>query len=361
MSKQTVLMLELLRAAVFDREPVVEVLDNIDWDLMMQEAGEQGVLGWVWESIQKLPKDKQPNRQQRINWGLSAQEIVDHYEKQKELLRYLVNECDKNGMRMLMFKGLDFARLYTKPELRKYGDIDCYMFDDYDKFNKLFQPHFDNVTELHSELLFGDILVENHKAFVYPGTIQRKRIENYLCSSLDRVHRTKGGYWNLDPIAYLVYLTQHALNHLFIGGHIPMRSLVDFAMWLKNHSSYLPPEDCHVVMSKLGIENGFEVLLRMSETILDISFDEYIRGLLSKDYVQFIRDWVGNGYEIIELDKIKKGKVLTSLMSLKKIKKYMLKTSWKERVTQNMVISIKALLGIPTNKHLRDTLLECRK
>ena len=199
MNKQTELMLKLLRAAVFDKEPVVEDFYDIDWDSMMIESGNQGILGWVWDSIQKLPKDKQPSRQQRINWGLSAQEIADCYEKQKKLLRFLVNECDKNGIRMLVFKGLDFSRLYPKPEYRKYGDIDCYMFEDYEKFNKLFHSHFDNenVTELHSELLFDDVLVENHKAFVYPGTSQRKKIEDYLYSSLDRAHRTKEGYWNL--------------------------------------------------------------------------------------------------------------------------------------------------------------------
>ena len=86
----TEMMLEFVRAAVLEREPKIPFNVAIDWDKLMDVSTEQGLIAWVWDGICRLPQEQQPPRQQRINWGLSAQEIWQRYVQQKEVLAEIV-------------------------------------------------------------------------------------------------------------------------------------------------------------------------------------------------------------------------------------------------------------------------------
>ena len=67
---QAEVLLELLRAAVLDRQPSFPKEVVIDWDVLMDNASSHTVLAWVWDSVCKLPVEQQPLRQQRINCGV---------------------------------------------------------------------------------------------------------------------------------------------------------------------------------------------------------------------------------------------------------------------------------------------------
>lgn len=112
-------------------------------------------------------------------------------------------------------------------------------------------------------------------------------------SSVEDAVLTDVGYWVFSPIAYLVFLTSHALGHL---GALPMRTIVDFAMWLNAHKSEIPSDICNSIMRRFGLGKGFEVLLIMSNHIIGIRFDEYRRGLIPSEYIEFLKKWIDSGY-----------------------------------------------------------------
>ena len=113
--RQTEVLLELLRAAVLDQQPSIPKEVVIDWDALMDNASSHNVLAWVWDSVCKLPVEQQPPRQQRINWGLSAQEIWDAYFYQKKVLNEMLVACQKNNIRLLLLKGIGVSAIYPKP------------------------------------------------------------------------------------------------------------------------------------------------------------------------------------------------------------------------------------------------------
>ena len=90
----TGLMFEFVRAAVLERGPVIPQDVEIDWNRLMDISTEQGLIAWVWDGICKLPLERLPPRQYRINWGMSAQEIWDRYWQQKKVLREMVEVCE---------------------------------------------------------------------------------------------------------------------------------------------------------------------------------------------------------------------------------------------------------------------------
>ena len=143
-------MLEFVRAAVLNRIPAVPQYLVIDWDKLMDISVEQGVLAWVWDGVCMLPNDQQPPRMYRINFGMSAQKVWDMYEKQWIVLKEIITRCEQSKIRLLLLKGIGLSVMYPKPQSRSCGDIDIYPFEDFDKFNLLFQ---DNLKKTYDFLL----------------------------------------------------------------------------------------------------------------------------------------------------------------------------------------------------------------
>ena len=259
---QTEVLLEFLRAGVLDRSPNIQHIESIDWERLLVQSGKQGVIGWVWDGICKLPISQQPPRQQRINWGLSAQEIWSNYQKHCEVLKTMITLCNENNIRLLLLKGIGLSKLYPKPQSRPCGDIDIYLFDDYYKGNKVFTGHDVERIDKHATFVFNNVLVENHYYFLEPNTRQMRSINRYLESTLNDVCLTEGGYYTFSSIADFVFLTMHTLKHFRETKMVQYRNVMDFG----------------------------EMLIYLSEKILGIDLKEYYFHQIPIDDVEQIRD-----------------------------------------------------------------------
>lgn len=301
-------MLEFVRAAVLEREPAIPQNITIDWDKLMDLSTEQGLLTWVWDGICKLPFELLPPRQQRINWGLSAQEIWDHYEKQQQVLIELISICNQHNIRILLLKGIELSYLYPKPQSRSCGDIDIYTFEDYDNFNKIFEKQFKYVEGKHTVFSIDGVMVENHHEFLNPDTKRKIEINNYFKSHLNEIRITDSGYFLMDPMTNMLFLTMHTIKHLNVDAFVPVRTIMDFALFLDTHRKELPPSKCHDELKKVRLEKGFEILLCMSEYFLQVKFDEYKNHLISRRHVAYLQTWMSTNYSILSVpDAIERG------------------------------------------------------
>lgn len=268
-------MLEFVRAAVLDRNPVISQHIVIDWDNLMDIAVEQELVALVWDGICKLPKESQPPRQQRINWGLSAQSIWDDYKKKKDILSSLIEVCDQNNIRLLLLKGNGLSMLYPNPQSRMSGDIDIFLFEDFQKGNILFTGKRIHERSKHSTFIIDGVSIENHRNFLEPNTAQKRKIIKYIRSTLKDVQKTQDGYYILSPLANLVFLTFHTLKHFHGGKQIPIRNIIDFYLFLKHNREDLPPERCRDVLSQIDLVGSFSFLVCLSELILKNNISDY--------------------------------------------------------------------------------------
>ena len=269
-------MLEFVRAAVFERKPVIPQNMTIDWDNLMDVSSEHGLLAWVWDGICKLPADQQPPRLQRINWGLSAQEAWDNYANQKSVLLDLVEKCKQNNIRVLLLKGIGLSEMYPKPQSRHSSDIDIYLFGDLEKGNVVLANDNLEFRGKHFTFEYKGVSIENHENFFYHGTPLQIDVDNYLFSAVSECKMEKDGYYVLPKMAGLIHLLLHSMVHLNNPvEHITIKNIVDFACYLFFNKNELNPKKCYNVMRELKLEQIFDLFLQLSEWILSVDFSKY--------------------------------------------------------------------------------------
>lgn len=269
------IMLEFVRAAVLEREPIIPQDTMIDWDRLMDLSVEQDLLALVFNGICKLSESCQPNRNQRINWGLSAEETYRTFNSQAKVLKKILNTCEQNGMRLLLLKGISLSSLYPHPQERSCSDIDIFLFNDYEKGNQIWSSCLIKEIGKHSTLNIDNVIVESHNNFLEPNTRQKRKIIKYLYSSLDKVVLSDDGYYVLDPLANFLFLIFHALKHFYGGTMIPIRNILDLALFIRTNSDCLIPSQCNKLLKQMHLEKSFEMLLCLSEWILDLDIPNY--------------------------------------------------------------------------------------
>lgn len=272
------IMMELLRAAVLCKKPDIPQDSVIDWDRLMDLAAEQCLISWIWEGICKLPEHQKPSRSQLIGWHLSAQEVWSDYNHKKQVLRNILQLCDENGLRMLLLKGISLSELYPNPYSRPSGDIDVYLLDNqYEKGNQLFFNGSYSVGGKHSYCTYEGVMVENHMSIIDINTGLQRKIERYLENSLSQAIRTDEGYWLLAPFYQLLYLLIHTLCHVdyYSLYSLPIRNIIDFGLYIKTYGDVINPFDFKKVLDKFGLGKSFQLILGLSEYVLDMEFHQY--------------------------------------------------------------------------------------
>lgn len=275
--QQTKVLIEFVKAAVLDESPTISKDVSIDWDALMDQASDQNVLAWVWDGVCKLADGQKPPRNSAISWGLTAQEAWNDYACQLSVLEKIVGICNQNQMRVLLLKGLSLSSLFPSPKSRSSSDIDIYLFDDYEKGNRLLSDSHAKGAGKHALLHIDGVLIENHNNFLEPNTAQKRKIIDYIKSSLNDVRLTPYGYYVLSPLANCLFLTFHTSKHFMQKTIFPLRNIVDFAMYMKTSRDQgdLSPNDCKSLMRQMGMEKCFAMLVFLSQEILGIDLSEY--------------------------------------------------------------------------------------
>lgn len=339
-------MLEFVRASVLERDPIIVYEKNIDWDILMHMSAEQGLLAWVWDGICKLPVELHPLRQQRINWGLSYQEICDTYDQQKSVLNKMVKACEKHDVKILVFKGMSFSVAYPNSSFRPAGDIDIFLFGDYNKGNAILaNNNLERENSKCSEFSYQGVKIENHRHF-FPNTYKKYAvIEEYLNSKLSEVERTSDGYYVFTCLANLVIGVVHAVTHLVnTTDPLLIRSVLDIAMILKNDESGFTPSQCKALMTQLGIDRSFDLLVRASEWILNTDLSKYyIKEISITDVDSFKELLVRRSWPIIDNDGAK----------LEKIRQYRKRYQMMRWADQYRVCSTKERLVFQFKKQMK--------
>lgn len=284
-------MIALLRCGILDEKPMpLQPSSRVDWDRMMDIASSQGILAWVWDGIVKLPKEFQPPRQQAINWGLSVQEIWDRYHKQKQVLVRMLEVLHQNNIRLLLFKGIALSELYPSPHSRPSGDIDFYLFGDYEKGNALFAK--DNVTKTNKRTGFDykGVHIENHRIFLNAYTKMQVNAIKFLEGTLDDVVLTKDGYYIMSPTACIIYQIMHFIAHLDdTSNPLSFRFIVDFGVTMNYYQKQVNPNELKLSLDNLKITNVFCLLLKLVETTLGMTFESFLyKEVSTKDCIAVI-------------------------------------------------------------------------
>lgn len=268
-------LLEFIHASVFDHCPVIPQNVEVDWDELMTLSHKEGVMALTWDGICKLPSDRRPPKQYMINWGLSVLDIRKQYEYSKSVLLELVKICNDNKMRLLLLKGLTISLYYPEPSFREFGDIDIFLFGDYERGNKLFAPEKYKKSAKHSYFSYKGIKVENHIVMINQNCKQNILIESYLEKMALLAEEQGDGYYSLPLLANVVFILIHSIHHLCTDYKLSLRNLLDFVVILNANKEELRSAKWKKLLEELNLTKHFELILHLIEWRLRVDMQAF--------------------------------------------------------------------------------------
>ena len=247
LSKENSTLFSLLRYAIWqdrDGEQIDFDLTTLEWQRLIENAANMGVLAIAFDALPKgealpgLPKEL------LIRWGLSVQRFEDRNRRQREALRELIATFREHQIEVLLLKGLGLAENYPLPAHRECGDLDIYLFGDYEKGNQIIEALGIEVNKehtKHSSFFFKGIPVENHLSFL---DVDHTQTDKNLEVHLHRILKEQG-YETImiDDIAVRIptpdftslFLTRHNITH-FLALGLVLRHFCDMALFFSRNA-----------------------------------------------------------------------------------------------------------------------------
>lgn len=225
-------------------------LSGIDWKAVIDLAMSQGLDAVAFDGLQAL-YERRPELTEtldaslgetKFDWlGLTLQAEQD-YEAYRGKLRELASFYGQEGFKMLVLKGYGLSLDYPVPAHRPTGDIDVYLYgrgeEADDRVKEKLGVAVKQNEDKHSTFQFQGLSVENHATFLNVVEFRSRRAietaleveaENALPVSVEGVD-----IFVPTPMMNALFLPCHMASHFVFGG-IPMKQLVDWAVFLERH------------------------------------------------------------------------------------------------------------------------------
>lgn len=292
-TEETTLMLELLSAAMFNRQPIALPKDAEQWDKVLDAAVDGAVSAVCYTPVSRLenadisPESLAALRADAVN---TANNYYDCLYSQKKIISVL----EKNGIDCAVWKGLSASALYPCPELRRLGDIDILVRpDDFDRAVKIFTdmgavcPFSDAESSVSDiAMILSGTYFELHRFFTDDCLLG----EEFYISALDNAREIELEGFRFKALSepYNAYSMLLHMRHHFIGTGFGLRQLADYALVLSRLSGSELSE-----LSSLAEKAGMTDFLRcVAKTcVLCLGADEKAAQVLSaQDFPEDVCD-----------------------------------------------------------------------
>jgi len=242
----------------------------------------QGISGLLWSHIQNAISE---NKHDKINlskslairWALSTENIVRQYHWRKKLSVEIADIWAKEGIKTYGLKGWALSTYYPKPELREFGDFDCYLGADFERGNKVaiangakFNPH----DYRHSHIYYKGLTIENHRYFLpVRGNARNKRLEQYLVEVIpyDRRIENSNVYYP-SPQFHALFIILHMLQH-FLYENITLRHMLDWAYFVNAEKANIDWREFNAKCEEAGATRFVEALNHICTQHMGLELD----------------------------------------------------------------------------------------
>lgn len=279
LSKENSTLFSLLRHAIWqnrDSEQIDFDLTTLEWQRLIENAASMGVLAIAFDALPKGEALPGLSKELMIRWGLSVQRFEDRNRRQREALRELIDTFRENQIEVLLLKGLGLAENYPLPAHRECGDLDIYLFGDYEKGNQVIEAlgiEVDKEGTKHSHFFFKGIPVENHLSFLDVGFSQtNKNLEEHLHRILK-----EQGYETImiddltvripTPDFTSLFLTRHDITH-FVASGLVLRHFCDMALFFSRNAGRINFESFRKIITEEHQFNLFSSFTQLAHVYL---------------------------------------------------------------------------------------------
>ena len=238
--------LELLRFSI-NEQTVVPASEETDWDDLFAQAKKQALVGVLFHGIERLPKERQPLKNLKLRWYMSAEKLRKRNEKANKVAAEFTAVLEKAGIGNCILKGQGNALMYANPFCRTSGDIDVWI----DPQKAVIRHdelclgderlHIKKISYRHIEIgKYHDVLVEVHtRPSFMNNLIHNYRMQHWFEQERGRQFCNQaelpggaGTIYVLTDDFNVIYQLSHINNHFFYEG-IGLRQFVDYYHLLK--------------------------------------------------------------------------------------------------------------------------------
>lgn len=271
-------LFSLLKTGLWGIPPPNDLLVDIseaDWQYIFKQASKQGLMGIVYDGICQINKGMLP-RSQQFTWAVNVDAMEQRYNKHYQTLEQLTALFRQEGIPLMLLKGLGLAAAYPVPSHREGGDIDIYLFGEYNKGNSIMETmgikvyKDKTVNPKHSVFHYKGIPIENHKwflnyeyAFKHNKTIDDKLFDLIDYRSCETLNIGNETVYLPPPMFNAFYIMMHAITHLS-GFGVVLRHLCDWAVFLKKYHQNIDFDELKTIFEQTGFLKAVQVFTSLS-------------------------------------------------------------------------------------------------
>lgn len=296
-----------------------------DWKQLYEDSCRQGLTAIFADGIGKLTHKSPECTQILLEEGVPAIiQAENRWEEQLKLATKLANTLEKNGVRMLLLKGIGLSQCYPEPKHRESGDIDIYLFGDYEKGNDLavnkLGARVEKFSMKEDHIIIGDYQFDNHICFVWPANRKKADFDNYLKDLLGKTELPRLADTSIllpPPNFNLLFLLSHSYSHFMREG-MPLRQMMDMACFLKKFESEINWKECLEVLGRFQLKKFADSVFEFISEYFGIELS--YKPVVAKQTLELMKnDILGNSHAI----KYHNSRIAS--------KKYIAKNAWRNR------------------------------
>jgi len=258
-----------------NREAFLDIPKGLDWTCIINLAARQGVLCVARDGLVQMPG---LSKELLIRWELSVQKMEERDKKQRAVINELVALFRENGIEILLLKGIGLSELYPNSNHRECGDIDIFLFGNYEKGNKVIEElglEVEKDGSKHSKFYYKGVPVENHKTFLnleYTQTDKNleKHLHKILCEQgFDTIMIDDAQVRIPTPDFTAIFLSRHDITH-FLASGLVLRHFCDLALFFERNRARIDFTNFEKVMKEEGQYNLICSLLVIGQMYLGL-------------------------------------------------------------------------------------------
>lgn len=269
----------LLRCALLGKsidDSLFASMQAEDWNELMDYFNKQGIFAITLSAIAN--SSVRPPRKELLKWIGQANVLENRFKEQADIVRKLTKFFNKNGIDVLIMKGLALSSYYTKPESREFCDIDIYTFGDNKKANNLIRKRGIKIEEEDKHDIFdiGGVHFEHHKTFLSVDFSIGRTLENHLleiCSQ--NIFLRSNDNWIIPNADFnAIFLLRHMTRHLASEG-CTLKNVLDYGLLLYKDGDNINWGKIVPILKETKLDKAFDTIVTICGKVLDEDFTRF--------------------------------------------------------------------------------------
>ena len=291
MTQESTYLLTLVRLGIHPEAEMESMPTGIDWQKVIDLAGEQGVVAIAWDGYSRLYEagmvtvdmDKQVKKQ----W--IARVIQAHewkYAKYRSTIAHLASFYAKHGVKMMILKGYGLSLNYPVPAHRPCGDVDVWNYGEYKRADQLLHDELgiriDNSHHHHTVFHFEGQMFENHYDFVnvhaHPSSkVVEARLKELAFLGDEEIDAEGQPVFIPSPDFNALFLLRHTSAH-FAAEKMSLRQILDWGTFVQKYHDRIDWNGLETFVDSVGMTPFYQVLNGICVNYLGFAADIFPNG-----------------------------------------------------------------------------------